>query len=435
MRKIVFAFFVIFIFAAKVFAGDYFVVGVDCFNKGLYDQSTVSLEHAVRVSPKNVDARYYLAQSYLMQKRVPDAVNQYNRIIMLDPTSQAARLSEKGLSLIAQSYQGKSGGGSLSDDAMAQYKDNYLDYVLAADGTIKKWKKFPVLVYIEPKKQKYIAQKAFEEWQSKTGNLVSFKPVNSPGAAQITVDFMGKLENTSTKESYIAGYSKPYYQGQNIVRSEIHILAVDPDTGADIADEFVFFSTLHELGHSLGFAGHSPDANDVMAGQSSVAKTSLTKRDTNTMNLLYKTDAKSLLAKGNSQSDVQLQQALDYVKATPNKAVGWANLGDIYRGKKMYPEAVINYKKAISIEPNKAELYNLIGTTYQSMNDLQNAFSNMKKSCDLDKSNIFYLYQFGQVCAAANQKQVGREYLNSYLRANPQAVSDEKIQGLLRSFN
>lgn len=433
MRKIIFTFFLMFIFTAKVFAGDYYIVGVDCFNKGLYDKSTVSLEHAVRISPKNVDARYFLAQSYLMQKRTGDAIEQYNRIIILAPSSQAARLSQKGLSLIAQSYKESSVGG-VSDLSLEQYKDNYLDYVLAADGTLKKWKTFPISVYIEPKRQKAVVQRAFEEWQSKTGDLVKFKYVNSPQVAQITMDFMDKLESSSTKESYVAGYSKPYYQGDYIVRSEIHILTIDPLTRKSIDDDFIFFSALHELGHSLGFAGHSPNSNDVMAGQSDVAKTSLTQRDINTMNVFYKMDKKSLLAKGSSQTDVKLQQAIAYAKATPDKAVGWANLGDLYRGKKMYAEAIKNYKKAIAIEPNKAELYNLIGATYQSMNDSANAFSNLKKACDMDKSNVFYLYQFVQVCVSTGQKQIGRDYVTSYVKANPQAAFDPKIQSLMKGL-
>lgn len=433
MKKIFLSFIVIFVFATNVWAGDYYSVGVGCFKKGDYQNAQYNFECAVKISPKNVNARYYLAQVYLVQKKLPEATNQYNRIIILAPSSVAARLSQKGLSLIAQSYEANSKGATISNNLSA-YSDNYLDYVFASDGALKKWSTFPVKVYIQPKKQSEDVKKAFNQWQEQTNNLVSFNFAKSIKGAQITVDFKDKLESTSTKESYIAGFSKPYYKGNSIVKSEIHILTIDPDTKKDIPDNDIYFSALHEIGHSLGFKGHSPDTNDVMAAQSTAAKLTLTKRDINTMNLLYISDQKTLSTRGKRQSDVKLQQALDYVKNTPNKSVGWANLGDIYRGKKMYSEAIINYKKAISIEPDKAELYNLIGTAYSESGDYKNAFENLKKACDKDKSNSFYLYQFGQICVKTGQKQIGKSYVDAFIKANPQEALDEKIQSLLKQL-
>jgi len=434
MKKIFLSLCLMFFLGNNAFAGDYYVVGVDCFKKGLYDQATASLEHAIKISPKNVNARYYLAQSYLIQKRTPEAIAQYDRIIILEPSSDAARLAQKGLSLIQQSYTEVASGNTDVDGDWAKFKDNYLDYVLTGDGLLLKWAKFPLKVYIEPKRQKTLAENAFKQWQTKTNNLVSFNFVTSPQNAQITVNFMDKLENSSTKDSYVAGFSKPYYQGENIIKSDIHILTVDPATQKPIGDDFVYFATLHEIGHSLGFRGHSPKSEDVMFGQATDPKLTLTKRDTNTMGLFYKTDKKALASRNKGQTDVQLQQALAYVKATPDKSVGWANLGDIYRNKKMYSEAIQSYNRAISIEPNKAELYNLAGTAYMQMGDSSHGFTNMKKACDLDKNNEFYLYQFGQLCLKTNQKQIGKSYVDSYLQANPQAASDEKMQSLMKSY-
>lgn len=436
MKKVFLSLILALLISTKVFAGDYYFVGVDCFNKGFYDKAAISLEHAIRINPKNVNARYYLAQAYLMQKRVAEAKDQYNRIILLAPTSDAAILSEKGLHLIKQSELGKTVvSASVINSALSAYQDNYLDYVLTNDGKALKWAYFPLNVYIEPKKQKSAAQKAFEQWQTKSNKLVSFNFVNSPATAQITVDFKDKLESTSGDENYIAGYSKPYYKGNNISKSEMHILDADPDTKQELSEEFITFSTLHEIGHSLGFRGHSPNEKDVMAATATTPITELTQRDLNTLNVFYKIDQKTLLAKNKGQTDVQLQQALDYVKKTPDKAVGWANLGDIYRTKKMYPDAIKNYRKAISIEPEKAELYNLLGSTYVEMGDTKSGFTNLKKACDLDKSNTYYLFQFAKLCLNTGQKAIGKSYINSYLKSNPQNSSDDNIQNLLKIYN
>ncbi|MFA7658819.1 MAG: tetratricopeptide repeat protein [Candidatus Gastranaerophilaceae bacterium] len=433
MKKIFLSLFFIFVFSAKVFAADYYFVGADAFKKGAYDKAAANLEHAVRISPKNVNARYYLAQTYLRQKRNSDAIEQYNRIILLAPSSDAAMLSEKGLYLIKKSYQQT--GSVASTENLTKYKDNYLDYVLTSGGQTAGWKSFPLKVYIEPQRQKVLVQNAFKQWQAKSGNLVSFSFINSPEQAQIKVDFKNKLENSETKDGFVAGYSKPYYMGDNISKSEIHILTADPNSNKIFDDNFIFASTLHEIGHSLGFNGHSPNENDVMAASGNRVKLELTQRDLNTLNMFYKMDKKTLLAKNNGQNDVQLQQALEYARTYPEKSVSWANLGDIYYSKKMYSEAVKNYRKAVSIDPDKAGLYGLLGAAYAGMGDKQNSFTNSKKACDLDKSNTFYLYQFAQICLVTGNKEVGKNYISSYLKSNPQGISDEKIRSLLKLYN
>lgn len=103
----------------------------------------------------------------------------------------------------------------------------------------------------------------------------------------------------------------------------------------------------------------------------------------------------------------------------PEKSVGWANLGDIYFNKKMYSDAIKSYQKAISIEPDKANLYNSLGASYRLSGDKQNAYSNFKKACDLDKSNKFFLSQFVASCSEVGKKDVAKTYIDAYSKAHP----------------
>lgn len=431
MKKFFLSLLLLIILSTNVRSADFYSAGVDAFKKEQYSQAASNLEHAIRISPKNVNARYYLAQVYIKQNRLSEAKEQYNRIIILAPDSDAAILSQKGLSLIQQAQIIE--GTIASSDAYSKYKDNYINYVLPGDGKLYRWKKFPINVYIETHQQKNAVLKAFYEWEQRTDGLVKFNFLNSAKSAQIIVDFQDKLESSSTKKSFISGYSKPYYQNENIMKSEIHILSTNPATGEKIDANNITSSTLHEIGHSLGLRGHSPNLNDVMADSTAEnnAKLNLTQRDINTLCMLYKADDKTLLAKTNQQADAKLKQTLEYVKKTPEKAVGWANLGDIYRDKEMYSEAIENYKKAISIEPAKPELYNLLGSAYAGKGDIQNAYTNLKKSCDMDNKNTFYLYQFALFCLKTGYKDIGKSYINQYLTENPEGRSDEKIQNIL----
>jgi predicted Zn-dependent protease len=57
------------------------------------------------------------------------------------------------------------------------------------------------------------------------------------------------------------------------------------DRLADLHD--VYDAMLHEMGHALGLAGHSPDPADVMAPVVGGSRTGLTARDRNTLKALY----------------------------------------------------------------------------------------------------------------------------------------------------
>lgn len=415
--------------SGKVFSADYYSVGVDAFKKGCYVSATSNLEHAIIINPKNVNARYYLAQVYILQNRIDDAENQYKRIIILAPESDAGILSQKGLSLIVQSHKSK--GTNTSIDKYARYQDNYLDYIVADSGGIKKWQNSPLAVYVQTSNYKPSVEKAFMQWQAKTNKVVSFNFVNNPAQAKIVVDFKNKLESTSTDEGFFAGFTKPYYSGNYLAKAEIHILTVNPQTNQAFDDTFVYSTVLHEIGHSLGFIGHSPNANDVMAATSLDPKITLTQRDTNTMILFYKMDNKTYLARQKGTTDVKLQQALDYVKNTPAKSIGWSNLGDVYIGKKMYTDAIKSYKQAVSIEPDRANSYSSLGVAYRLSGDKQNAYLNIKKACDLDKTNTVYLNQLAAISAESGHKDVARTYIQSFLKTNPQEISDENIKTLL----
>ena len=127
-----------------------------------------------------------------------------------------------------------------------------------------------------------------------------------------------------------------------------------------------------------------------MYASSTEPKEKLSQRDINTMKLLYTVDESKLASLEADGNDLKLQQLLEYVKKFPDKPVGWTNLADHYAGQKNYKEAIKNFNKAISLDPSRAEPYNLLGITYAKIGDKQNAYNNLKRACELDKKNDFY---------------------------------------------
>lgn len=422
MKKLILSILLSVFISSSAFAGDYYTVGINCYNRGLYDKAIQNLEHAVRISPKNVNARYYLAQAYLAEDMIQDAQEQYSRIILLSPNSEAGKLSQKGIYIIEQAYRDAE---SPSKKATASSSENYLAYVIENPSSIKRWAVFPISVYIEQNKHRNLAIQACNQWATKTG-VVKFNFVTSSNA-QITIKFQDSLESNSTKENFLAGTSKPYYKGDDIIKYDVKILMIDPSTKVPLSDNMVYFTVLHELGHALGFKGHSPVKEDVMYASATSAKTQLTQRDINTMKMLYGYDKKTLIAMLKGSGDVGLSEALSYVKKFPNRAISWENLGDAYKSRNQYTKAIEAYKKAVSVEPDKADAYALLGNAYAKVNEFSNAYPIARKACDLDKKNISYVYQLAEICTNNGQRAVGLSYINQYIKANPEAAGDAKL--------
>ncbi len=74
--------------------------GMKAYNSGHYSLAKGMFQKAIQVNGKDVNARYMLSQIYVKEKNYSAAKTQYEYIMKIAPTSQAAQYSKIGLDLI-----------------------------------------------------------------------------------------------------------------------------------------------------------------------------------------------------------------------------------------------------------------------------------------------------------------------------------------------
>lgn len=102
MKKIILSILVCFLLTNLAFA-DSFSSGVSAYNSQNYINALKHFQSAVKEDPFNSSARYYLAITYVKNKKPAEAIKEYNFILRTDPGSDAARLASAGLNLLQNS--------------------------------------------------------------------------------------------------------------------------------------------------------------------------------------------------------------------------------------------------------------------------------------------------------------------------------------------
>jgi predicted Zn-dependent protease len=223
---------------------------------------------------------------------------------------------------------------------------NYISQIIdQSDGKVSVFGKMPVKVYIETsnttlfkKEYKDVVVNAFSEWGKATNDLIKFEYVNNPSTANIKVNFKetqeeypwkptlktvninekeekakykkaSKMVNIASIATMVAGslFGVPFIGsigalGQSVASPLLAYKSMDTETtspdliigladintlGSEKAKSLLKRRCLHQIGHSLGIYGHSPDPSDIMYVD--YAAEQVSERDINTINEIYKT--------------------------------------------------------------------------------------------------------------------------------------------------
>ncbi len=161
------------------------------------------------------------------------------------------------------------------------------------------WRKFSIKVYMDPAPGATSAQlesevkEAFDTWTKVTGNKIRFEFGPKQGAdititwTPTTAGFRDPSEAGESSVDYSTppGPKRTWDNPGNITHAKVKLSTTDINHKEWQAGQFKLL-VLHEIGHALGIFGHSNNANDIMYTLKGAP--SLSPRDINTVNILYK---------------------------------------------------------------------------------------------------------------------------------------------------
>ncbi len=129
--------------------------------------------------------------------------------------------------------------------------------------------------------------------------------------------------------------------------------------------------------------------------------------------------------------DENVNETNEYVGV---EARGYVRLGNKFRKKKMYPVALIEYAKALELDPVNPVILNKIGKTYFDLGEFESAEENLKKSLEYNPNSANTHTNLGDLLFSRNRLE---EALNSYVKSNhinPFNPAIHKSMGLIH-FN
>ena len=119
-----------------------------------------------------------------------------------------------------------------------------------------------IKTYIPQHAKKELMKQAFAAWTRATGGKLVFRYINNPKEADIKVKFVRDIADVTGNNTTI-GQTYHTSRGPVMISAEITISDRSPN-GAAFRKDAVYRVMVHEIGHAIGWFGHSEDTSSIM---------------------------------------------------------------------------------------------------------------------------------------------------------------------------
>lgn len=266
-------------------------LGLAMAKLGRNSEALQELEAAKQLKPELAATWLTLGGLYQSQGQVNEAIATYSEFMRRFAGHKDA---SKIASLIAGLKKELANGTIPYTPPDASSRDNYLGELA---GHLTRWpdSKLPIKVYIAPGKgvpgflpqYTQILEESFATWQQGAQDKLAFISVKDPSQADLTCSWTNDANSFSNKAE--AGETVVFTNSQGIVKGTIKILTVAQMAELPLTNNRIRQICLHEIGHALGFGGHTRDPQDMMFFSTRVTDQdrTLSPRDAASIKLLY----------------------------------------------------------------------------------------------------------------------------------------------------
>ncbi len=236
---------------------------------GMMDDALQQIKYAVQQEPDKSAPLSMLASTYQVSGKIDECVSTYKQYMEKFPGESdisVVRALVASLEKVSQSQK-----DVIARNPGAATAGDYLAFVTAQSKV--RWKKNngSIKVYIAsgsgvknfmPAFEKAMRQ-SFADWVAGTGGVVSIQYVGSKDDADIDCFFTDNYAQVSSLAE--GGETKMLYDSTGTFRHcSIAILTAHATDNLPPSENEIKGVCLHEIGHSLGLTGHSPNAGDIM---------------------------------------------------------------------------------------------------------------------------------------------------------------------------
>jgi tetratricopeptide (TPR) repeat protein len=267
-------------------------MGLAMAKLGRNAEALQELEQAKQLKPDLAATWLTLGGLYQSQGQINEALSTYSEFLQRFPSHKDA--AKIGSLVAGLRKEMASGMISSSPNRTEISRDNYLGELA---GHLTRWpeSKLPIKVYIAPgtgvtgfmPQYQQVLEESFATWQQGAQGKVAFKRVNKASDADLVCSWTADAMSFTNRAE--AGETTVFTNSQGIVKGTIKILTVAQMAELPLTMNRLRQICLHEIGHALGFGGHTRDPQDMMFFSTRVTdqERTLSPRDVASIKLLY----------------------------------------------------------------------------------------------------------------------------------------------------